>query len=258
MHATGSRCAALLAIAGLAVVPAIAAAQGKPVVTDIVSTQEAGIGVEYRKAVADAYAAINREHDLVRGGTLLAPVLAYCDEQQRPDRIAVSVSDAAEYKRFLVEHGDGTPVEWIDYACPAAYKAEAFRQVELGDYEAALPWLDKAVAIAPYWPDALSERGFVLNQRGKAAEALESYRKALALAEAAAQSYGSSRAIALRGIGYSLVELGDLAGARAAYERSLEVDPGNKTALKELDYIAGLEHPADKSDGGSGTATPGN
>lgn len=246
----------LLAIACMAGVPAIAAAQGKPVVTNIASTQDAGIGVEYRKAVADAYAAISREHDLARGGAVLAPVLAYCDEQQRPNRIAVSVSDAAEYERFLAEHGNGTPVEWIDYACPSAYKAEAFRQVELGDYEAALPWLDKAIAIAPYWPDALSERGFVLNQRGRAPEGLESYRKALALAEAAAGNYADSRAIALRGIGYSLVELGDLAGARNAYERSLEIDPGNKTALEELDYIAGKEHPADKRDGKA--ATPGN
>jgi len=257
MHATGSHCAALLAIAALAAIPAVATAQAKPIITDIVSTQDAGIGVEHRKAVANAYAAISREHDLARGGDLLAPVLAYCDEQQRPGRIAVSVSDASEYERFLAEHGDGTPVEWIDYACPSAYKAEAFRQVELGDSAAALPWLDKAIAIAPYWPDALSERGFVLNRHGRSAEALEAYRKALVLADAASGNYADSRAIALRGIGYSLVELGDMVGARAAYERSLEVDPGNKTALEELDYIAEKEGRAGKDGGGNGTATPG-
>ena len=47
--------------------------------------------------------------------------------------------------------------------------------------------------------------------------------------------------VALRGIGYSMIEFGDFAGARAAYERSLEVEPGNQIALKELEYIAGKE-----------------
>lgn len=251
-------CAMILAVA-LAAPAAGAAAQVKTVVTDMPSSEDAGIGVEHRKEVSDAYAAISREHDLARGGALLAPVLAYCDEQQRPGRIAVSVANAAEYKRFIAEHGDGTPVEWIDHACPSAYKAEAFRQVELGDHEAALPWLDKAIAMAPYWPDALAERGFVLNQRGRSTEALESYRKALALAEAAPQTYEASRAVALRGIGYTLVELGDLAGARASYEKSLEVDPGNRTALDELDYITQKEHPASKQAGsGTETTAPGN
>jgi len=63
----------------------------------------------------------------------------------------------------------------------------------------------------------------------------------LALAEADAGRYADMVGVALRGIGYSMIELGDFAGARAAYERSLEVEPGNQIALKELEYIAGKE-----------------
>jgi hypothetical protein len=42
--------------------------------------------------------------------------------------------------------------------------------------------LEKAIAMAPYWPDGLVEQGFVLNQEHRYQEALASYRKALALA----------------------------------------------------------------------------
>lgn len=235
------RCLALCLLAAMAAFPQSAVAQAQQFVTELSAPHDAGVGAEHRDTVTEAYVAMSREHDLARAGRLLAPVIAYCDEQQRPGRIAVSVANAAEYNRFVDEHGDGTPVEWIDHACPSAYKAEAFRQVELGDPEAALRWLDKAIAIAPYWPDALAERGFVLNQRGRPREALESYRRALALAEADAGRYADMVGVALRGIGYSMIELGDFAGARAAYERSLEVEPGNQIALKELEYIAGKE-----------------
>ena len=44
-------------------------------------------------------------------------------------------------------------------------------------------------------------------------------------------------ALALRGIGYSQVELGDLDGAEQSYKESLEVEPGNTLAQRELDYI---------------------
>jgi Flp pilus assembly protein TadD len=62
----------------------------------------------------------------------------------------------------------------------------------------------------------------------------------LALAESF-EAGEQMKAMALRGIGYSLVELGDLAGARQAYEQSLEAEPGNETARNELDYIAQRE-----------------
>ena len=43
--------------------------------------------------------------------------------------------------------------------------------------------------------------------------------------------------LAWRGIGYALIEKRDWAGARAAYEKSLAMDPGNSTALNEMEYI---------------------
>ena len=41
--------------------------------------------------------------------------------------------------------------------------------------------------------------------------------------------------------GFSLIELGRLKEAREAFNKSLEYDPGNEAALRELEYIDGLE-----------------
>jgi tetratricopeptide (TPR) repeat protein len=211
-------------------------AQAEVVVTRTYSNPGQGVGVEYRRDVAAANKAMADDHDLERAAALLAPVMRYCDQQQRPGRVAISVASVAEYERYMAEHGNGVPVEWIDMVCPDSYKTAAFLHVEKKEYDAALPLLEKAIAMAPYWPNGLAELGFVLNQQHKPQEALMSYRKSLSLAETF-DSGKPMKALALRGIGYSLIELGDLAGARKTYEQSLEIDPGNKTALNELDYI---------------------
>ena len=44
----------------------------------------------------------------------------------------------------------------------------------------------------------------------------------------------------LRGIGFSLTELGDLDGAQRAYEDSLKLEPSSELAKKELRYIQQL------------------
>ena len=48
----------------------------------------------------------------------------------------------------------------------------------------------------------------------------------------------------LRGLGYTWIELKDLDRAEAFYRRSLEVEPGNATATKELQYIERSRPPA--------------
>jgi Flp pilus assembly protein TadD len=48
------------------------------------------------------------------------------------------------------------------------------------------------------------------------------------------------QATALRGIGVSLIELGELDRAETALRESLEVEPGNALAQNELLYISNL------------------
>jgi len=78
------RCLALCLLAAMAAFPQSAAAQGQQFVTELSAPHDAGVGAEHRDTVTEAYVAMSREHDLARAGRLLAPVIAYCDEQQRP------------------------------------------------------------------------------------------------------------------------------------------------------------------------------
>ena len=227
-------------IAGCALVAATiisTATAQEIVVTQINSYAENGIGHQYRKDVEAANLAMLKEGNLEGVSERLAPVLRYCDRQrQQPGRIALSVASAAEYEHYIATHHDGTPVEWIDMACPRAYKAMAFMHVERKADDMALPYLDQATAMAPYWAEALVERGFVLNRLRRPREGLASYRMALELTESF-KSVDRVKAMALRGIGYSLIELGDMEAAKASYEQSLEIEPDNKTANNELEYI---------------------
>lgn len=76
----------------------------------------------------------------------------------------------------------------------------------------------------------------MLNQLHRSGEALADYRLALQLVDRYPSNAGM-KAIALRGLGYILVELGDLPGAERAYQDSLTADPDNALAKRELQYI---------------------
>jgi len=221
-------------VAGMAIAPATAQ---KLIQTHVdAPDNEAAIGQQYRQAVAAA----RRQ---AMGGepgqaiAALAPVMAYCDAQQaRTDVRFVSVASAAQYDRYVTAHGQGMPVEWLDMSCTLAYYYTAYAWVEQRGFAQALPFLEKAAALAPYFPDAVNERGVALNQLGRNAEAKQAYEQVLALADAEPEA-AYIRPLAWRGVGYALIELRDWEGARAAYDRSLELDPGNATALAELEFI---------------------
>ena len=104
----------------------------------------------------------------------------------------------------------------------------------------ALKLLDQVMGYAPCaaWP--YCERGYILNKHGKPAEALEAYKKASTLAENFDGSW-HERALALRGMGFAQIELGQLQAAKASFQKSLKIEPKNKLALSELKYIAKLE-----------------
>ena len=193
------------------------------------------IGAQYRQATAQATAAaLQSRSEAAR--QLLEPVLAYCDSLHQADRRIVSVANVAEYERYVDTLGDGNPVDWIDTTCASAYKTRAFADVEDKRVDSALAFLDKVTRLSPYWALPLAERGYLLNQVGRPEEGMASYRKALELVDAF-PSNANARALVLRGIGYSRIELGDLDAAEKAYRESLEAEPGNPLALQERAFI---------------------
>lgn len=213
-------------------------AQSTIVETRLFGTAEHHIGARYRKNLERAMQAIERG-DPAAAEAELQPARAYCDAQQRPERRIVSVADAAEYEMYMASRGDDAPVEWIDIACPAAYHLTGYLHAGARRMPEALAWLERAIAIAPYYPDPVNERGFIQGQQGRLQEALASYRAAIALADAYPNA-AYIKPMSLRGIGWVLVEMGDLDAAQQAYETSLELEPGNQLAKSELEYIAQL------------------
>lgn len=220
----------------MALLPGWASAQVETVITPLKRAHSPlQLGARFRTdANAAAHAAMRRDYSGAR--KRLAPVIAYCDQLATPTRDVVSVANAAEYEAFVAAATSGKPVEWIDSACPSAYKMAAFVDIETRDHERALAMLDKTSAIAPYWAEPHAERGYLLNQLGRVSEGLASYQRAWELVERY-ESNDYAKALVLRGLGYTYVELHDLDRAEDLYRRSLQIDPENPTAKRELEYI---------------------
>jgi tetratricopeptide (TPR) repeat protein len=213
-------------------------AGSKVVVTDTKPVYlDSHTGSTWRSEVNSAIEAFHKG-DLASAKSKLKPALAFCDALARPNLTLVSVVTRAEYERYLRERSDDNPVEWVDHACPSAYKTAAFMLIEeKGAPEDVLKYLDQAIAIAPYWSDPLAEKGFLLNQTGRPREALVAYQHAIELQNTFDNAANQDKAIAWRGLGYTYVELGELDKAQHAYEESLRIDPGNAIATDELEYI---------------------
>ena len=138
-----------------------------------------------------------------------------------------------EYEEFAKT--SSAKFEWIDWGYKQCLQTLAFVAAERRDFPAALAMLKLIETIAPVSAGTAVETGYVLNQSGKPAEGLSSYRHALAMAK----KYPSQRmyeAASLRGIGFALIDLKRLDEARQAFDESLKIEPGNKVALNELAY----------------------
>lgn len=214
----------------------VACAQVSVVETYHYYAAEPATGYAHRADVGKATRAL-QQGDIATARPLLDKATAYCDAQrQQPGRRALSFSSRRQYEQYMDGPGKGQPTEWLDIACSSAYQQTGYMLAGAKRMEEALHSLEIAVDVGPYDPTGWVERGFVLNALKRPDEGLASYRTALELAQQHPES-AFVKSMALRGVGYSLVELNDLAGARAAYQQSLQLEPGNQTAQNELDYI---------------------
>jgi tetratricopeptide (TPR) repeat protein len=150
--------------------------------------------------------------------------------------IAVTAPSQLELDQIRATSAQPDRLVPVDWCYRDALHVKAFLHTDRGDFSGALPILDVEIRVAPTAADPLVERGYALNRLGRPAEGKDSYERALALAEKFEYS-APLRPIALRGLGFSLTDLGDFEGAKAAYEQSLALDPDNELARKELSYI---------------------
>jgi tetratricopeptide (TPR) repeat protein len=96
--------------------------------------------------------------------------------------------------------------------------------LSLGQYPLALEWFDRALALFPFYPDALANRGVALQQLGRAADALAAYDDAIRL--------GCTKPEIFYNRGNILRESGRLGEAIASYDRALRLEPAYPEALR--------------------------
>ena len=195
-----------------------------------------GTGSHLRTVMDQAYDARERG-DAAEAVRLYGQVAAWCDQQRRDHKGPVLATSRIEDREVLAARvPPGSDILWVDMACATSHQQIAFLFADRGDGQTALAELTLATAYAPLWAEAYTERGYVLNQLGRSNDALGSYLTAVELA----RTYPSSRYVlplALRGLGFTQIELGELDEAEKLFKESLELDPGNKVAENELLYI---------------------
>ena len=138
-----------------------------------------------------------------------------------------------------VEHKNAVmaPSAWADACFMKSYSL-----TELGRNAEARSFLERSIALSPRNAQYLSELGQMFQNEKKWDKALEIYQKAedgaQNTASPASKTYLLGRA--MRGIGYSLTELGRFDEAEAKYRKCLELDPNDRKAAGEIEYIRKL------------------
>jgi tetratricopeptide (TPR) repeat protein len=219
--------------------PVIAGEKIESVTTPLTIQVQEAKGAQFRKQVGALTALIEAKH--FGEAEIQAKALQHLYEKTFNPKIKqYTFQSQAEFDDFKANSSE--KFEWIDWGYESCIKMQAFLRSEKKDFQGALAILKHLRRLAPKSASTAIETGYVFNGLGKFEEALVVYQSA----EALAVKYPSQRpyrAIALRGMGFSLIELNRLDEAELAFKQSLEIDPTNAVALNELAYIKDLRSP---------------
>jgi hypothetical protein len=122
---------------------------------------------------------------------------------------------------------------WVSIRVGYLAALEGFCAIEKKKWELAVRFLEAAASMMPGNPHVRLELSGAHTMLGNRREALSIADDVLSWSDD-----GCAVAVAWRRRGYILVELGDLEGARTAYERSQKIDPESAIAREELASIA--------------------
>jgi tetratricopeptide (TPR) repeat protein len=133
-------------------------------------------------------------------------------------------------------------VSWVLNAYPRAYFHLGFLCVQRRQFERALGYLERALALEPGNPQVICEMAQTLAHLGRWPGALALYEQ---IQEVGPHISSQDLAMAWRGRGFVLIEMEQLDEAEAAFHTSLELEPDNRLALGELEYIEHLRQGGD-------------
>ncbi|MEO7389754.1 MAG: tetratricopeptide repeat protein [Sphingomonas sp.] len=170
---------------------------------------------------------------------LMRPLLAdferrYAGEKREiycaltPEQKSRYLADAAKANREAVAIDAG----W----CRAQY-VTGYALIDLQRLPEAQTAFERLVRFAPQNARYLNELGYIFMKQGKWQQSLDVYRRAEAVADLTPDRAREERCLALKGVGYDLVELGDFNAAEAAYRKCLNINPNDEDSPRELKYI---------------------
>lgn len=171
--------------------------------------------------------------------------ITYADSQMRlyyartpQESLFYLLKSAAEEQRATV----------LDVPCAEAHYYAAYAAIDLGDISSAESNLKEALQWSPVNPRFLMEFGHIKHIQRDWAAALELFSEAEENVPAFSpdEVITTELARAKRGVGYSLIELGELDQAEAKFLECLELDPSDHRAKHELEYISHIKSQADQ------------
>ena len=204
-----------------------------------VVVRDQGGGTSAIDAKYDASMAAIRAKNPGKAVELMRPLLAGFEKQYAgekrdifcavtPEQSSRYLADAAKTNRPAVAIAS----DW----CRAQY-VTGYALIDLDRLPEAQTAFERLVRYAPQNSRYLNELAYIFMKQKKWQQSLETYRRAEAAADLSPDRAREERCLALKGVGYDLVELGDFNAAEAAYRKCLNINPDDEDSLRELRYI---------------------
>jgi tetratricopeptide (TPR) repeat protein len=175
----------------------------------------------------------------------------YSYENEKNEK-CIKFWDHEEFFYYVSRHKDQSVV-WNLNAYGKAYYYRGFLCIEQGNYFDALQWLDKGLAIEPDQTLFRLEKAKVFSALKQPEAATEEYQAILSRAE---EVVPTSRAAAMRGLGFHRIEENRLDEAEQLFRESLGINPNSEIAQHELAYIQHLRTGGQSVSGSMTTTTP--
>ena len=151
----------------------------------------------------------------------------YCAHDLKQSLLYMGQAAAAKQEAIAIDPG------W----CNALW-ARGFALIDLQQIDAAVSFLERAVALSPSHPHYLSELGYAYQTQKKWQLSYDMYQRA---AEGAALEDEGQRKKSLRrawfGMGFNLIELGKLDEAEKVLTECLKLTPNDQKVKDELQYV---------------------
>ncbi|CAA0126067.1 Uncharacterised protein [Halioglobus japonicus] len=167
-------------------------------------------------------------------------VIALCESQYRSSEQRTYASRGLNETIYYMAKAaaDEEPAIAVGPTCSDALYLRGYASLDFGQIELAQDYIQRAIDMAPVNSMYLSEMGHIYQSKRDWDNALVMFTQAEA---AATYSPDDVKVLELtrakRGVGYSLIELGNLDEAEAKFRECLEINADDQGAITELKYI---------------------